>query len=116
VFPEGFNRRSKTVAPSRPDEILFRRRNAPPRYAESDYYFAHAQLERTGKRLPSSDLVKALHGYIAGFFKDDRVMEKSMDETALLALAILMEETAAQVLGDTGDLAFTEPEGADGAS
>jgi hypothetical protein len=31
-----------------------------------------------------------------------------MDETALIALGILMEETARGVLGETGDLAFTE--------
>jgi hypothetical protein len=31
-----------------------------------------------------------------------------MDETALIALSILMEETARGVLGETGDLAFTE--------
>jgi hypothetical protein len=31
-----------------------------------------------------------------------------MDETALIALTILMEETARGVLGETGDLAFTE--------
>jgi hypothetical protein len=31
-----------------------------------------------------------------------------MDETALIALGILMEETAREVLGETGDLAFLE--------
>jgi hypothetical protein len=31
-----------------------------------------------------------------------------MDETALIALSLLMEETARGVLGETGDLAFTE--------
>lgn len=31
-----------------------------------------------------------------------------MDETALIAMGILMEETAREVLGETGDLAFTE--------
>ena len=36
---------------------------------------------------------------------------KSLDETALLALGILIEEAAVEVLGETGDLAF---EGADG--
>jgi hypothetical protein len=33
---------------------------------------------------------------------------KCMDETALIALGILMEETVRGVLGETGDLAFTE--------
>ena len=31
-----------------------------------------------------------------------------MDESALIALSILMEETARGALGETGDLAFTE--------
>lgn len=31
-----------------------------------------------------------------------------MDETALIALGILMEETAREVLGETGDLVFLE--------
>lgn len=31
-----------------------------------------------------------------------------MDETALLALGILLEETAEQLLGKSGDLALTE--------
>jgi hypothetical protein len=33
-----------------------------------------------------------------------------MDETALLALGILMEEATRDVLGQTGDLVFTEGE------
>jgi hypothetical protein len=31
-----------------------------------------------------------------------------MDETALIALGILMEETAREALGETGDFAFLE--------
>lgn len=31
-----------------------------------------------------------------------------MDETALIAFGILLEETAKEALGETGDLAFTE--------
>lgn len=31
-----------------------------------------------------------------------------MDETALIAMGILMEETAREVLGETGDFAFVE--------
>lgn len=33
-----------------------------------------------------------------------------MDETALLAFGILLEETAAEVLGETGGMAFVEGE------
>ena len=35
---------------------------------------------------------------------------ESLDETALLALGILLEEMAGYVLGETGDLAFVEGE------
>lgn len=35
---------------------------------------------------------------------------ESLDETALLALGILMEEMAGDVLGETGDMAFVEGE------
>lgn len=35
---------------------------------------------------------------------------KSLDETALMALGILMQETAVNTLGETGDLVFTEGE------
>ena len=83
------------------------------RYAENDYYFAHSQLPENA--LPGSDLVKAVHGYIAGLYQGSGVASQSkvwesMDETALLALAILLEETARGILGETGDLAFVEGE------
>ena len=35
---------------------------------------------------------------------------ESLDETALLAVGILMEEMAGDVLGETGDMAFVEGE------
>lgn len=37
-----------------------------------------------------------------------RVDERSMDETALLSLGILLEEAARESLGRKGDLVFTE--------
>jgi len=59
--------------------------------------------------------VKAIHTYSSDFYsratrkggKDDWA---SMDETALLAMGILMEEMATEVLGTTGDLVFVEGE------
>lgn len=45
------------------------------------------------------------------------VDERSMDETALLAFGILLEEASREVLGQRGDLVFTEGVvGADGSS
>jgi hypothetical protein len=65
-----------------------------------------------------------VHGYAAGFYEavaveQERkgkagriggrlVDERSMDETALLAFGILLEETAREALGKNGDLVFTE--------
>ncbi|KAF2109128.1 hypothetical protein BDV96DRAFT_462900, partial [Lophiotrema nucula] len=98
--------------PLRPDEVLFGQQNAPARYAESDYYFAHANIG-PDQQLPDSDLLRALHAYIASFYEkseqDPRPrMWKSMDETTLIALGILVEETAREILGETGDLALLE--------
>jgi hypothetical protein len=91
---------------------LFKQSNAPIRYEETDYYFAHENLP-AGQQLPTGELLSALHAYIAklysriGGFEMEKVW-KCMDETALIAFGILIEETAREVLGDTGDLAFTE--------
>jgi hypothetical protein len=98
--------------PLRPDEVLFKQSNAPIRYEETDYYFAHERLP-PGQQLSSGDLLGALHAYVSKLYSrtEGPEMEKAwkcMDETALIAFGILMEEMAKEVLGETGDLAFTE--------
>ncbi|KAJ6440448.1 membrane protein [Purpureocillium lavendulum] len=120
--------------PIGPDEVLFRRRDAPQRYAEHDVYAAHERdLPRGGRGvLPESDLLKAVHTYASRFYgaaernRANRqrehapqlgmprrgVDERSMDETALLAFGILLEEAGREVLGQRGDLVFTEGDGA----
>jgi len=69
-----------------------------------------------------------VHGYAAGFYeaagldKNRRsdlvggrlVDERTMDETALLAFGVLLEEAAREALGKDGDLVFTEGVTADG--
>ncbi|OAA60738.1 hypothetical protein ISF_05777 [Cordyceps fumosorosea ARSEF 2679] len=105
----------------RPDEVLFRRKDAPQRYAEHDIYYAHERdLPRAGRGvLPESDLLKAVHDYSGRFYKSMRrrssatslnynVDEASMDETALLAFGILLEEAGREILGKRGDMVFTE--------
>jgi len=97
-----------------PEEVLFRRKGAPTRYEESDFYFANESL-KADEKLPDSDLLKHLHSYISTFYRNATSTGgekdwKSMDETALLALGILVEEAAAEHLGETGDLAFVEDE------
>jgi hypothetical protein len=129
--------------PPGPDEILFRRKDAPERYAEHDIYFSHERdLPRAGRGvLPDSDLLKAIHAYASHYYGalatrhgdtggrrysdasssagelpgggggrlDLDLNERSMDETALLAFGILLEEAGRETLGRRGDLVFTEP-------
>jgi len=98
--------------PLPPDEHLFKRKRAPIRYEEIEIYFADQKLG-PHQNLPDADLLRALHAYAADYFaspgpqKTQRAW-KSMDETALLALGILLEETTSSTLGVTGELVFTE--------
>lgn len=99
--------------PLPPEEVLFRRRNAPERYEEDDIYFAHENLDPQQQELPDSDLVKAVHAYASDFYgrvlgERGKVSFGSMDETALLAMGVLLEEEVGRVLGETGDLVFVE--------
>ncbi|KAM0333297.1 hypothetical protein ACHAQA_001958 [Verticillium albo-atrum] len=106
-----------------PEEALFRRGLAPERYAEHDVYMSHERHLPDAARgaLPDSDLLKAVHSY-AGHFYSVRghsaapaphvghraIDETSMDETALLALGILLEEAGRKLVGKRGDMVFTE--------
>ncbi|CCE28231.1 hypothetical protein E4U22_004486 [Claviceps purpurea] len=117
--------------PLGPDEVLFRRKDAPQRYAEHDVYYSHDRdLPHGGQGiLPESDLLKSIHTYSSRFYaamerrqrRDPQVRcergsgsvdERSMDETALLAFGILLEEAGSEVLGRKGDCVFTEGVGA----
>ena len=65
------------------------------------------------QKLPDSDLLKAIHTYASDFYSRATVDRgqvdfSSMDESALLALGILLEEAAEHVLGPTGDMVFVE--------
>jgi hypothetical protein len=102
--------------PLGPDEVLFRRRGAPERYAEHNIYYSNERdLPRAGRGvLPDNDLLKAIHSYSGQFYGAHRhrgepnTDECSMEETALLAFGILLEEAGREVLGRRGDLVFTE--------
>jgi hypothetical protein len=98
--------------PLRPDEVLFKQANAPIRYEETDYYNAHTRLP-ADQQLPSGELLTAIHAYVSKLYSrtadgDSQPTWRCMDETALIAFGILMEETAREVLGETGDFAFVE--------
>ncbi|RDA93726.1 hypothetical protein CP533_0215 [Ophiocordyceps camponoti-saundersi (nom. inval.)] len=106
--------------PLTPDEVLFRRKTAPQRYEGYDIYRAHVDLPQGGLgALPDSDMLRAIHSYVRRFYKSlapgkaPNVNERSMDETALLAFGILLEEAVGDVLGENGDLVFTERADAD---
>lgn len=82
------------------------------RYEETDYYHAHRNLP-TNQQLPSGDLLSATHAYISKLYSRThkhgaQKAWRCMDETALIAFGILIEETAKELLGETGDFAFTE--------
>lgn len=101
--------------PLAPEEVLFRRKGAPQRYEEHDIYFAHARDLPGRAALPDSDLLKAVHAYSSHYYGalkrsegGKAVDERSLDETALLAFGILIEEAGREVLGRRGDLVFTE--------
>ncbi|EAW10419.1 uncharacterized protein ACLA_048910 [Aspergillus clavatus NRRL 1] len=105
---------SSSIIPVRPEEVLFRRQNAPIRYEENDFYFANESLP-VDRPLPSSELLEAIHSYAADFYEHATVDSgqddyQSMDETALIAMGILLEEMARDSLGETGDLVLVEGE------
>ena len=101
-----------------PEDVLYRRRHAPERKPERerehDPYWASDDLP-SNARLPDSDLLKAVHAYAADFYHrttTDRgtISTRSLNETALLAMGILLEESMRQALRETGDLALVESE------
>ncbi|QKX53585.1 uncharacterized protein TRUGW13939_00664 [Talaromyces rugulosus] len=69
-------------------------------------------------RLPESDMLEAIHSYSSHFYANavDNCGSNdfaSMDETALIAMGILLEELANHSLGETGDLVLVERDGED---
>lgn len=67
-----------------------------------------------GTLLPASDMLQAIHAYASDYYaRATRARGRagdwySMDETALLALGVLLEEACLLSLGETGDLALVE--------
>ncbi|KAJ5960062.1 uncharacterized protein N7479_007212 [Penicillium vulpinum] len=96
----------------RPEEIFYRKQNILAESVDEKTYFAHENLP-SDQALPNSELLETIHAYAADYYeyatadngKDDH---QTMDETALLAMGILIEEMAKEELGETGDLALVE--------
>jgi hypothetical protein len=81
---------------------------------EEENYFANENI-RSDTALPSSEILEAIHAYAADFYEfatEDHGLHDhhSMDETALIAMGILVEEMAKEALGETGDLVLVEGE------
>ncbi|KAK5091338.1 hypothetical protein LTR05_001521 [Lithohypha guttulata] len=106
---------SDTARPSAPEEVLHRRLNAP---AETilNHYDADKSLNPKTQKLPDSCLLKEIHAYVSDFYElttKEKFDFESLDETALLAMGILLEEACKEALGETGDMVFTEPQSRD---
>lgn len=89
-------------------DYLFRHQKGPEYDESYELFAAHRHLQH---RLPDSDLLKAIHAHASDFYgalPDGQDSFESMDETALIAMGVLLEEATAEGLGDTGDLAFVE--------
>lgn len=120
IGPNGFltasQRESNSVHPSTPEEVLLRRISAPAQIAY-DYYNADEKLG-PDQKLPDTDLLKDIHAYVSDFYEatsgpGETYDFRSMDETALLAMGILLEEACKEPLGASGDMVLTEPQGWD---
>ena len=108
---------SHSSIPLHPEEALFKARNAPDRHPAYDFYWADSRLDERDprQRLPDSDLLKAVHWYAAAFYArgvegGGEVSVRSLDETALLALGVLLEEAGREVLGKDGEWTLMEAE------
>ena len=101
--------RSDNYIPLAPHEVLNQRRETPDNFLND--YDADESLSVA---LPGSDLLKTLHSYVSEFYgkataNGGKYDFKSLDETALLALGYLMEEAAAEALGENGDMVLVDP-------
>lgn len=99
-----------------PEEVLFRSRGAPQRYEETDFYWANEKLPLQGAELPESDLLKAVHAYASNFYgrRGGTADFCSLNETALMAVGVLLEECADSLLGRGGEGVFVEGESVKG--
>lgn len=103
-------RQSENVLPITPEEVLYGRTTIPEDLIDQAYESAGSS------ELPQSELLKAIHSYASDFYSVAAEQQgtfdfKSLDETALVAVGILLEEAVKEALGQNGDMVFVEPEG-----
>lgn len=63
-------------------------------------------------KLPQRDLLNAIHGYTANLFETEQFAFRALSETALLAIGIIAEELAAEMIGEHGHLMLQNENGA----
>ncbi|KAJ4505960.1 hypothetical protein HRR83_008475 [Exophiala dermatitidis] len=106
--------RSQNVLPLAPEDVLLRSTRIPAQRI-LDSYDAVGDLP-SSEKLPDSELLKAVHAYASDCYscatrEGGRYDYHSLDETALIAVGILLEEAVRGALGENGDMVFVEPEG-----
>ncbi|KAK6530053.1 hypothetical protein TWF694_003427 [Orbilia ellipsospora] len=99
--------------PASADEILFHNPK-DPNFTLPESVDKILRDENVTASLPDSDLLKAIHAYAADFYAAkgwDTVTGRCMDESALLAMGVLLEEWCKEMIGKDGDMVFLEREG-----
>jgi hypothetical protein len=102
--------------PYPPNEVLQHIDGAPKGDDFDDAYYSWADDLPRELKLPDSDLLKALHTYASDYYGHAESATHSllsMDGTALIASAILLEELVAESLEKSGNLVFCEAKGED---
>ncbi|KAI1614555.1 hypothetical protein EDD36DRAFT_231553 [Exophiala viscosa] len=105
---------SSTFLPAAPEDYLLRQTRIPEELLD-DMHDPGGTYSQ-GNKLPESELLKAIHTYASDFYTSATANKgtndfRSLDETALVALGILVEEAVKEALGENGDMVFVEPEG-----
>lgn len=105
---------SSTLLPVAPEDYLLRQTRIPEEFLD-DMHDPGGTYSQANK-LPESEMLKAIHTYASDFYASATTNNgtydfRSLDETALVALGILVEEAVRETLGENGDMVFVEPEG-----
>jgi hypothetical protein len=105
--------RSSTLLPVAPEDYL--RQTRIPAEIFNDNHDTGGELA-AARKLPESEMLKAIHTYASDLYNSATMNQgtydfRSLDETALIAVGILLEEAVKEALGETGDMVFVEPEG-----
>jgi hypothetical protein len=102
-----------SIAPPVPPEKYLARRGLPRELLDIYWTKLPGEDSLPALQLPDSDLLKAIHAYASEFYSRAALGERrddlySMDETALIAMGILLEEAGKHALGNAGDMVFVE--------